>query len=31
VSLEVLDEGPLFRDEFDVDPDPVIGQFSLVM
>ncbi|RFF32019.1 hypothetical protein [Wenzhouxiangella sediminis] len=29
VSLEVLDEGPLFRDEFDVDP--MMGQFSLVM
>lgn len=29
VTLEIIDETPLFRDEFDVDP--VIGQFSMVV
>jgi len=28
VTLEFIEEGPLFRDKFDVDP--VIGQFSMI-
>lgn len=30
VMVEVIDGGPLFRDDFDPAPDPVIGQFSMV-
>lgn len=32
VNLEIIEEAPLFRDDFDeFDVDPVIGQFSMVM
>lgn len=30
INLEILDDGPLFRDEFD-NVDPVIGQFSVIL
>jgi len=28
--IEIVEAGPLFRDDFDHAPDPVIGQFSMV-
>ncbi len=30
LMLEIVESGPLFRDDFDPVPDPVIGQFSMV-
>lgn len=30
IMVEVIERGPLFRDDFDPAPDPVIGQFSAV-
>lgn len=30
LMIEIVESGPLFRDDFDPAPDPVIGQFSAV-